>query len=289
MSSEELYVALHARFWQRAREKAYKSVDIALCLHLIDKCYSLNWKTPFYHGNEYICSCIGLSDDKTLRTSRERMINAGEIAFVSGKHRKDLSEYDLLDLSEMQKKGGIFPPLSSKKEGNIPPLPQEKGGNIPPLDQKKGGIFPSLSDAKTAISDELGGKGGKIPDNSDRTIKGAEKSKAENTNTSTPDPLAFEVWWALYDKQVDTKLCKTLWAALSNQNKQKAIEHAPIWVRTWPIKRFRKDPKNYLIGENWNDEELPPADTKAAEPAQHTAAPHSLHEKLKQQRSAPTL
>ncbi len=284
MSSEEIYVALAARFWERQKQSPFKPVDVALYMHLLDTCYSLNWKTPFFHGNDYICKVLGGVDTKTLIASRERLMNGGEVGFVSGKHRKDLSEYSLLDLANLDRnKGGIFPPLPDNKAGKIPVVLNGMDGNIPPLTNNKAGNSPPLFDGKTAPANKSGGKGGKTPHNgerdSNRTIEGEQK----NTNTPESDPLAFEVFWGLYGKKVDRKKSERIWIGLPAEKKTKALARIPAYVRSTPNPKFRKDPLTYLHGENWDDEDLPPADNKPTPAANQTTAPLSQAAKLKQQ------
>ena len=110
-----------------------------------------------------------------------------------------------------------------------------------------------------------------------------QSKKEDNTLPVESDPLGFDAFWNAYDKKVDTAKCRRKWDALPVTKKEKALAHIPAYVRARPDKKFRKDPLTYLNGENWNDEELPPADSKPAPVANQTTAPISHAAKLKQQ------
>jgi hypothetical protein len=247
MSAEEIYAALVARFWERQKGQPFKPVDIALYLHLIDKCYSLNWKSPFSHSNGFICDLIDL-DRKTLAASRERLIARGEIGFIGGgKSGNDLSEYLLLDLDF----------VTSNREGKTPPLASEKGGKNSPPSNNREGKTPPLASEKASIPSNQSGRGGKIPPIIESIDNKGKKGEENNTHTPTLDPLAFDVFWDLYGKKEDTKKCRLKWASLSDEDKTMALARVPAYVKSKPVRQYRKNPLTWLNGECWNDEDLP--------------------------------
>ena len=73
--------------------------------------------------------------------------------------------------------------------------------------------------------------------------------------------ISFGEWWDLYDKKVGdkTKLEKK-WNSLSNEERQKAIDHTVLYKHSQLDKKFRKNPETYLNNKSFNDEII--TDTK---------------------------
>ena len=67
--------------------------------------------------------------------------------------------------------------------------------------------------------------------------------------------IAFSEWWDLYDKKVGdkTKLEKK-WKNLSDNERQKAIDHTTLYRFTQRDKKYRKNPETYLNNKSFNDE-----------------------------------
>lgn len=67
--------------------------------------------------------------------------------------------------------------------------------------------------------------------------------------------IEFDTFWNLYDKKVGPKdKLQKKWAALTNAERQAAIDHIPKYKQAQPDKQFRKDPSTYLNNKSFNDE-----------------------------------
>lgn len=76
---------------------------------------------------------------------------------------------------------------------------------------------------------------------------------------------SFEDFWNLYDKKVGEKgkLFKK-WQGLTQAEKEKIMQHIPVYKLAQPDKKYRKNPETYLNNKGWNDEIIPseaPANT----------------------------
>jgi hypothetical protein len=67
---------------------------------------------------------------------------------------------------------------------------------------------------------------------------------------------SFEVFWSIYDKKIDRKSAEKLWAALTDDERQKATAHATTYVKATPDKQFRKDPSTYLRNKSFENENI---------------------------------
>lgn len=85
--------------------------------------------------------------------------------------------------------------------------------------------------------------------------KGQEKEEEQSC-------LEFEKFWNLYDKKVGTSDCKKKFEKLSKLEKEKIFETLPLYIKSTPEKKFRKNPKTYLNGSHWEDEISPVSETK---------------------------
>ena len=74
-------------------------------------------------------------------------------------------------------------------------------------------------------------------------------------NTNKQINIPFSEWWDLYDKKVGdkTKLEKK-WNNLSDNERQKAIDHTTLYRFTQRDKKYRKNPETYLNNKSFNDE-----------------------------------
>jgi hypothetical protein len=73
--------------------------------------------------------------------------------------------------------------------------------------------------------------------------------------------ISFGEWWDLYDKKVGDKIkLEKKWNALSNEERQKAIDHTVLYKHSQLDKKFRKNPETYLNNKSFNDEII--TDTK---------------------------
>jgi hypothetical protein len=91
------YIDMINQIWFLNKEHCFRPSELSLYFHLLDVSNSLGWKNPFKQGNLKIAVEIGISEP-TLQRSREKLFNAGVIEFKSGKVKRQLTEYKLIDL-----------------------------------------------------------------------------------------------------------------------------------------------------------------------------------------------
>jgi predicted phage replisome organizer len=65
---------------------------------------------------------------------------------------------------------------------------------------------------------------------------------------------SFEIFWDLYQKKVNPKLCRNLWKKINPELHQSIFNHVREYVNSRPDKAFRKDPERYLKYEMWTSE-----------------------------------
>jgi len=83
----------------------------------------------------------------------------------------------------------------------------------------------------------------------DAIIKGIKGKEINNIN------IDFDIFWNLYDKKVGDKIkLKKKWESLTNEEREKATIHIPLYKKAKPDKQFRKDPQTYLNNKSFNDE-----------------------------------
>ena len=84
-----------------------------------------------------------------------------------------------------------------------------------------------------------------------KSLLNSKDNKKSNIN------IAFADFWNLYDKKRgDTDKIEKKWNALSDKDRQLAMNYIPGYVKSEPNKRFRKDPTTFLNNKSWNDEIL---------------------------------
>lgn len=93
------YIELINQFWSCHKENCFNTSEVALYFHLVHTANSLAWKNPFREGNMFVCASLGISEP-TLQRSRDRLVLAGLIKFKSGKVKRELTEYTLLELGK---------------------------------------------------------------------------------------------------------------------------------------------------------------------------------------------
>jgi hypothetical protein len=86
-----------------------------------------------------------------------------------------------------------------------------------------------------------------------------EEETKLNPKTVAVEPLVF-VWpsfddfWEAYGKKVDRPKCEKKWKKISQEAREKLMDHVPRYVESSPEIQYRKNPLTYLNGECWNDE-----------------------------------
>ena len=77
----------------------------------------------------------------------------------------------------------------------------------------------------------------------------------KSTNESTKVNVPFDDFWNLYDKKVgDKEKIKTKWGKLKDSEREAIMNHLPLYKKSQPNKKYRKDPATYLNNKSWNDE-----------------------------------
>ena len=67
--------------------------------------------------------------------------------------------------------------------------------------------------------------------------------------------VPFDDFWNLYDKKVgDKEKIKTKWEKLKDSDREAIMKHLPLYKKSQPNKKYRKDPATYLNNKSWNDE-----------------------------------
>lgn len=80
------------------------------------------------------------------------------------------------------------------------------------------------------------------------------KEIKKETNSDTLN-VSFDDFWNLYDKKVgDKEKIKTKWAKLKDSEREAIMNHLPLYKKSQPNKKYRKDPSTYLNNKSWNDE-----------------------------------
>jgi hypothetical protein len=84
---------------------------------------------------------------------------------------------------------------------------------------------------------------------------GRNTSKVKESKVKEIEIYPFEEFWNDYDKKTGDKDKLIIkWAKLTNEEKLKIKSHIPIYKKSQPEKKFRKDPQTYFNNHSWNDE-----------------------------------
>jgi hypothetical protein len=68
--------------------------------------------------------------------------------------------------------------------------------------------------------------------------------------------IEFDVFWKLYDKNIDHVKCESLWNNLTEVERINCITKLPSYIKNTKNKQFRKNPENYLKYKSWINEIL---------------------------------
>lgn len=74
----------------------------------------------------------------------------------------------------------------------------------------------------------------------------------------------FDDFWTKYAKKVDRLKCEKIWKKISQEAREKIMEHLERYVRSTPEIQFRKDPATYLRNKSWENEIIPKANEHPA-------------------------
>lgn len=112
------------------------------------------------------------------------------------------------------------------------------------------------------------------------------------TNEPVTNSIGFDEFWNAYDyKKGGVKKPKEKWLSLSCEDQQLIMAHVPDYVKSTPVKKFRKHPMTYLNNEGWLDEiDQPQQEITTGhgnhEQSNYEAHKQSLTEQLQQQFAA---
>lgn len=87
------------------------------------------------------------------------------------------------------------------------------------------------------------------------TIKRRE-DKSKEDNNAQRIAQEFDQFWDLYDRKIDKARCLKIWKKLTDQDREEIFKTLPAYLKANPDLKFRKHPKTYLSGRNWEDEIL---------------------------------
>ena len=65
---------------------------------------------------------------------------------------------------------------------------------------------------------------------------------------------SFDLVWNLYEKKGNRKTSEKKWSNLKNHCREAALKHIPLYVKSTPDKKYRKNFETYINQEVWNDE-----------------------------------
>ena len=67
--------------------------------------------------------------------------------------------------------------------------------------------------------------------------------------------VPFDDFWNLYDKKRgDKDKIEKKWQSLKDSEREAIMNHLPLYKKSQPNKKYRKDPSTYLNNKSWNDE-----------------------------------
>ena len=67
--------------------------------------------------------------------------------------------------------------------------------------------------------------------------------------------MPFDDFWNLYDKKRgDKDKIEKKWQSLKDSEREAIMNHLPLYKKSQPNKKYRKDPSTYLNNKSWNDE-----------------------------------
>jgi hypothetical protein len=150
----------------------------------------------------------------------------------------ELIEYDVLQLTDAE--------LSQRrmvKDGDISDKRAEAG--------KTGGGNPNLFKQKSK----------QTPKQNPKQITEYEYENEYEDESISKDVVKeeeeksdFEQFWDIYDKKVDRIKCERKWKNMTKKDRSDALTATPVYVKTTPDRKYRKNPLTYLNSKTWNDE-----------------------------------
>ena len=100
----------------------------------------------------------------------------------------------------------------------------------------------------------LGGVTESLPSDTE-SPKPINESISKPINESTKVNVPFDDFWNLYDKKRgDKDKIEKKWQSLKDSEREAIMKHLPLYKKSQPNKKYRKDPVTYLNNKSWNDE-----------------------------------
>ena len=93
--------------------------------------------------------------------------------------------------------------------------------------------------------------------NVDKSTQSKVKKSRVNNNIVQNE---FERFWNEYDKKVGKEKSIRLWKKLKVSEKEEIFKTLPEYIKSKPIKQYRKSPEVYLRNKVWQDEIIPYTD-----------------------------
>lgn len=216
----------------------FSALEADLFYELVALCNERNWPTEFQYPNHLLCATLSNMAESTLIRARNRLKQAGLLEFTSG-HKRSPTVYRFLD-------------------PDAPKIPLHSAST----NESKSASTSASTSARRSDS---------------CIIKDKTKRK---TNTQTPacadavsEFLSFDAFWQAYDKKQDRHKSAQRWEALSEADRQAALDALPAYVAATPDRKYRKNPLTWLSGRCWLDEEVPPTRTQPTPAAPRPALP----------------
>ena len=120
------------------------------------------------------------------------------------------------------------------------------------------------SEINPTLEGKLGNKSDFLPQNSEinptnkLTINPLTNNKLTNGESDKKSKLiniTFDDFWNLYDKKRgDKDKIEKKWQSLKDSEREAIMNHLPLYKKSQPNKKYRKDPSTYLNNKSWNDE-----------------------------------
>ena len=111
------------------------------------------------------------------------------------------------------------------------------------------------SEINPTFEEKLGNKSEKIAKNSEINPTNKLTINPLTINPITKVNVPFDDFWNLYDKKRgDKDKIEKKWQSLKDSDREAIMKHLPLYKKSQPNKKYRKDPATYLNNKSWNDE-----------------------------------
>ena len=109
--------------------------------------------------------------------------------------------------------------------------------------------------SRTSAANALGGANDSLSNGENAAPKPISKPINEPINEPIKVNVPFDDFWNLYDKKLgDKDKIEKKWQSLKDSDREAIMKHLPLYKKSQPNKKYRKDPATYLNNKSWNDE-----------------------------------